>query len=53
MATKYVVIPEDMYKSLVKEQKEKNVQIGVEQAKTEVDNIKNSRRKNVSKKSAI
>ena len=53
MATKYVVIPEDMYKSLVKEQKEKNVQIGVEQAKNEVEKVKNSRRKNISEKNVL
>ena len=44
MATKYVLIPEDMYRSLINDSKEKKSEIGIEQVKSELENIRKARK---------
>ena len=51
MATKYVVIPEDMYKSLLHD--EKKSQIGLPSAEAAVEKVKRSKQRNKSAKNVI
>ena len=51
MATKYIAIPETMYTSLL--QMQKNNQIGIDLAKTELEKAKKSRTKNLSAKNIM
>lgn len=46
MATKYVLIPDDMYKSLMSEKKEKNDEIGKDLYKIEMDKLIKKPQKN-------
>jgi hypothetical protein len=48
MATKYIVIPEDMYRNLI--QNQKDVKISAEQSKSELEKVKRSRNRNLSAK---
>ena len=51
MAVKYIVIPEDMYRNLIRTQPE--VKIGTEQAKSELDKVKRKRDTNLSAKNVV
>ena len=51
MAVKYIVIPEDMYRNLIRTQPE--VKIGTEQAKSELDKVKKKRDANLSAKNVV